>query len=461
MAGRYWRTHNRRMQLWLRLAALFLFLLPHPANAELEQKSGETVNQLTARAVDKELELMQMSTNLKLQTAPLNQWRERRWFAYAISNQVLTAVGMYMNGCTRIQYRHHTADAPKNLFVNSSWLRVIAYGIAIAGCAAETANDLRIQRSENRAGLNLRSYVKHAKESLASIDRLIKQRADLIDLEQNPETKEMLVRETRILTELRNSCADDLEEAYVRAKSVRASRYFQYAYVGASNIIGGAGTLANTVATIQDKPPRFLWPGGVGDSFTGPMNALAPEAIRRAGNFGGRRAGHPLTAELTFDARDTIVNKFEADLENLRTSTAWQNQPEIASHIPIYEVQGQILSQHFSSRAQAPKGTVGRVVGDFGAFAGGSTKLSNGIETLVGAYKYPRNADKRFHAFGAGGIAYGTGMSITAEETLRREVQSEVNWHRLPKDKRLKSILKAQLATLSKAREDLHAVASP
>ncbi|CAN5406403.1 hypothetical protein BH10CYA1_BH10CYA1_01030 [soil metagenome] len=146
----------------LRALAVFLILLllPLPANAEPDQRlDGSSLNQLTARAVDKELELMQMSTNLKLQTAPLNQWRERRWFAYSIINQILTVVGTYINGCTRIQYRNHTSDAPKNLFVNSSWLRIIAYAITVAGCVAETANDLRIQRSENKAGLNLRAYV--------------------------------------------------------------------------------------------------------------------------------------------------------------------------------------------------------------------------------------------------------------------------------------------------------------
>lgn len=469
------------------VAVLIFLLLPLPSSAESNQnfselgqpilqsnnviaevnprlislKQSPTVNQLTARAVDKELELMQMSTNLKLQTAPLNQWRERRWFAYAFSNQVLTAIGSYINGCTRIQYRHHTDDAPKNLFVNSSWIRIVAYAIAVAGCAAETANDLRIQRIENKAGLNLRSYLKHARESLSAIDGLIAQRAELIELEQNLETKEMLIRETSILSELRNSCADDLEEAYIRAKSVRASRYFQYAYVGTSNIIGGAGTLANTVAMIQNDPSNYLWPGGVGDTLTGAINAFAPEAIRKAGKVGSRRAGHPLTAELTFDARDTIVNKLDADLENLRKSTTWQNQPEIARHVPIYEVQGQILAQHFSSRPQAPKGTVGRVVGDFGALSGGATKVCNGIETLVGAYKYPDDAHKRFENFGAGGIVYGIGMTVMAEETLRREVKSEINWHKLPKEKRLKSILKAQLATLSKAREDLHADVAP
>lgn len=466
--GSYWGT-SKQKQLWMYVSAVFLMvlLLQFPINAEelnspaLPLKQPSTVNQLTARAVDRELELMQMSTNLKLQTAPLNQWRERRWFSYAFSNQVLTAIGMYINGCARIQYRHHTGDAPKNLFVNSSWLRIIAYAISIAGCAAETANDLRIQRIENKAGLNLRSYLKHARESLAAIDVLIKQRSELIELEQNSEAKQMLIRETRILTELRNSCADDLEEAYIRAKSVRASRYFQYAYVGTSSIIGGAGTVANTIATIQDKPPNYLWPGGVGDTFTGVMNGLAPEAVRRAGQFGGRRAGHPLTAELTFDARDTIVNKLDADLENLRNSTGWQNQPEIAGHVPIYEVQSKILAQHFSSRLPAPKGTVGRVVGDFGALAGGATKVSNGIETLVGAFKYRKDDHKRFENFGAGGIAYGIGMTVAAEETLRREVVSEVKWHRLPKEKRLKSILKAQLATLAKARDDLHVDSLP
>lgn len=417
------------------------------------------INRITARAVDKQLELLQMSTNLKLQTAPLNQWRERRWFSYAFSNQVLTAIGSYINGCTRLQYRNNTAKAPKNLFVNSSWLRVIAYAIILAGCAGEAANDLRIQWHEKKIGLDVKSYLSHARESLAAIDELIRQRAKLVEAEPDPEVKQALMKETQILQQIRNCCADDLEEAYIRARSVRAARFFQYEYVGASNILGGAGTLSNTIVTIQDKIPKYLWPGGVGDSVTGPMNAVAPELIRRAGLHAARKAGHPLTSEISFDARDAIVNKFDSDLQNFCNLPACQKNLEIAHHVSTYEVQGKVLAQHFSMRPQVPKGTVGRVVGDFGAFAGGITKCANGIETLVGAYQYPKKVEKRFETFGGGGIAYGVGMTIAAEETLRREVISEVRWHKLPKHKRLRSVLQEQMVVLNKARDGLQSEA--
>jgi hypothetical protein len=396
-----------------------------------------------------------MSTNLKLQTQPLNQWRERRWFSYAFANQSITAIGAFINGCTRLHYRHDVRRAPKNAFVNSSWLRVVAYAIIIAGCAGEAANDLRIQIHEKKIGLDMKAYLKHANESLNSIDELIQQRSAMVEAENDPEMKDALRRETHMLMQIRNCCADDLEEAYCRSKAVRAQRFFQYGYVGASNIVGGAGTLANTIFTIQNRPPSWLWPGGVGDTATGPMNAFAPELIRQAGYYSRRKAGHPLTSQVTFDAREAVVNRLDADLKTFCNLPICQRNLEVAHHVPTYALEGQILSQHFSMRPQPPKGTVGRVVGDFGAFAGGATKCVNGIETLVGAYHYPTNGEKRFENYGGGGVAYGIGMSMAAEESLRREVISEVKWHRLPKEKRLKNVLKAQLVMLSKAREEL------
>ncbi len=444
------------------LMTLIILMLPVSAHADPVITQSDSIpvhltplNSVTARVVDKELELLQMSTNLKLQTAPLNQWRERRWFSYAILNQTLTAIGSYINGCTRLHYRNDTGRAPKNLFVNSSWLRVIAYGIILAGCAGEAANDYRIQRHEKKIGLDVKSYLRYARESLSAIDQLLTERTKLAESESNSEIREALMRETQILRQIRNCCADDLEEAYVRSRMVRASRYFQYGFVGASNLMGGAGTLANTIFTIQNKPSSYLWPGGVGDTVTGPMNAFAPELIRQAGFRAGRKAGHPLTAELSFDARDAIINKFDSDLLNFCELPACQRDLEIAHHVPTYEIQGKVLAQHFSMRPQPPKGTVGRVVGDFGAFAGGATKCANGIENLVGAYRYPQDAHTRFENYGAGGVAYGIGMSMAAEETLRREVISEVRWHRLPKNKRLRSVLQQQMVLLSKARQSL------
>ncbi|HEY9678386.1 MAG TPA: hypothetical protein V6C76_10275 [Drouetiella sp.] len=413
------------------------------------------VNRVTARAIDKELELMQMSTNLKIQTAPLNQWRERRWFAYTFQNQVLTVIGVLMNGCTRFEYKKRTAAAPKNIFVNASWVRLVAYAINLAGCAGETANDLRIQLREKKMGIDMKSYLRHSKESLAAIDELIRQRAALIDTEQNSENREMLIREGVILSRIRNCCADDLEDAYLRAKSTRASRYFQYGYVGASNIVGGAGTLANTIFTMENKPPNFLWPGGVTDTTTGFMNAFSPQAVRAAGRHAAKNAGHPLTNDLSFNAEHAIVDKFDADLQKFCALPACESNSEISGHVPMYKLQGEILAQHFSMRPVAPKGTVGPVLGDVGAFSGGVTKSANGILTLVGAYKYLEHPERRFRSYGAGGITYGAGMSFAAEETLRREAVSEYHWFKKPKEKRLEPTLKAQLAALDQARENL------
>jgi hypothetical protein len=418
---------------------------------------ANSLSKVTQNAIDKELELLQMATNLKLQTAPQSQWRERRWFAYSVTNQTLTVIGSLMNGCGRLQYRHTPNKAPKNLFVNASWIRIVANAVSIAGCAAESVIDLAAQRHERASGIDLVSYTKHAKKSLITIDDLIKQRSELISAEKDASRRELLMQENSILQDVRQCCADDLEEAYIRAKSVRASRYFQYSWVAASNAIGGGGTLANNVSSIHNKPPRFSWPGGVGDSISGSMNMVTPEAIGYAGLLGARSAGHPLVGELSFTAKDSMVEKFGSDLQAFRSTASAGAESGLTGRENVYEVESKILAQHFSSRPMPPKGTIGRVVGNFGSAVGGGGKLTNGIEVLVGSYKYPRNAQKRFENLGAGGIAYGAGVAVAEEETLRREFASEVRWHRLPKEKRPAQILKSQLAQLDAARINLRA----
>jgi hypothetical protein len=298
-------------------------------------------------------------------------------------------------------------------------------------------------------GVDLSSYIKHARESLTTIDSLIKKRESLIAREPEAQTAEALRRENLLLQDIRDCCADDLEEAYVRAKRVRASLYFQYLWVATSNTLGGGGTLANNIANIKNLSPHAGWPGGVGDMLSGSMNMITPEAVNYAGRAGAHLAGNPLTAEISTSAKKSAIMKLDTDLESLRATTA-------PAPYGVYQIERTILAQHFSSRPKPLKGTVGRVVGDFGAAAGGGGKLTNGIEVLVGNYKDPTNAHKRFDAFGGGGIAYGTGVAIAEEETLRREFLSELRWHKLPKAKRQSEILKTQLAELDRARAELH-----
>lgn len=73
-------------------------------------------------------------------------------------------------------------------------------------------------------------------------------------------------------------------------------------------------------------------------------------------------------------------------------------------------------------------------------------------EVLVGSYRYPTDAPKRFENLSAGGIAYGAGVAIAEEETLRREFNSELKWHRRPKAQRPTEIPKNELQQLKTVR---------
>jgi hypothetical protein len=456
--SRYFFPHQKFSSNSVCFHLLICCTLASSASAS-EPKKQNSLDGVTVQALDKELEMMQLATNLRLQTAPQSQWRERRWFAYSVTNQTLTIIGALMNGCGRIHYRNMPGKAPKNLFVNATWIRFVANAVSVVGSAAEAAIDLSKQRIDKRAGIDLATYIKYATKNLSLIDAALLQRGQLVAHEENIGIRDLLNRENKILNDMRECCADDLEEAYIRAKSVRASRYFQYSWVGLSNAAGGAGTLANNIAAINDKPLRLTWAGGVGDVISGSMNMITPELVDDAGYLAARAAGHPLTKELSFSSKASLLTKFDADLQNFHSSILSSSNISdgVALRQNVYDVEKNILDQRFSSRPKPPKGTVGRVVGNFGSAVGGAGKLSNGVETLVGNFKYTKNGHQRFENLGGGGIVYGAGTAVAEEETVRREVISEMTWHRLPKEKRLAQILKAQLALLDKARADLKA----
>jgi hypothetical protein len=92
---------------------MLLLLFTCASRSKAQEINDPGLSSVTHEVVDNELQLMQMSTRLKLQTAPQSQWRERRWFFYSVTNQTLTVAGALMNGIGRFYYADHTRRAPK------------------------------------------------------------------------------------------------------------------------------------------------------------------------------------------------------------------------------------------------------------------------------------------------------------------------------------------------------------
>ncbi len=417
-----------------------------------------TVDDNTRAIAASELELMELSTRLRLQSISGARWRARRWFAYSFSNQTLTVVGALLGGCGRFRYLHNPRLAPRDFFEHAAWLRIMANCISIGGSAIEGSLDFMTGLRERRQGIDLPTVVKRAKVLLLEIDKLLTQRTQLLTIVPEGSKSNSLQTKTAILQNMRDILAADFAESYGRLRGVRAARYLQYLWVTGSNAAGGSGTLSGVVASSRKYGPKRSGAGGVGDIISGSMNMIAPSIIA-ATDLAARRIVMPANV-LTKSEQSRKLQDLSAKLSELESrqtaDTQGNNSAGLNVSSRIFELEKEVLAQHLQARDADDRGLRRRLLSqEFGAGVGGACKLVNGIEVARGCYRWVRQPHERFEAFGRGGITYGLGMLVTAEESLRRQTLSEIKTKRQPPQKAVDALLKNQLEQLQAARQAL------
>lgn len=430
-------TTRSLLKMFVMAGWLSLFNFQTCAAQSLTRDAGS----LETEILSKELSLFELSTKVAHQNSTKGPWRQRRWFLYTLANQSLTATGALRGGIYRLKFRNNPGSATRSVIVNSNYLRVIANAISLGGCIAEATIDGATAFNRIRTHQDRATYLAQAKATVTQLDSLLKE-ASSPSGDPDFAATTLANDNLEILLNLRNLAVEDFEEIYARAQGIQASRYFQYAFVGASNATSFGGSLTNTLATQLRLDPRVGITGAVTDMVTGSMNAISPELVSRCQRRVTRNQLDSLHSPITLEQQRQELAALAIQLEEARTVNQTRQDKRM---FPILSLENHLASDHLSARPAPPAGTLAEVVGNFGAAVNGSSKVVNGVMGAVGNGLHYNNAPARVRCVGAGNITYGIGSSIGAEETLRNQINAEWRWYRKPRAQHTVGILESQL----------------
>ncbi|MBA3858188.1 MAG: hypothetical protein C0507_14885 [Cyanobacteria bacterium PR.3.49] len=439
-----------------------------PSSQAAEQY--QDIERLSNLILVKELKILSLGIGLRKRTESKRLGRERRFSLYALANSSLTSIGAFISGAGRLHYASMPKKAPNSLFENATIIRVIANSVGVGGVLFEVSKDT-VDASKDRIAKNdPKSVVKYAELLIKEVTLLRKERSYLIA--QMPETERLhFDDEETFLIDMQDAVLTEFRALYEDVKGKRARRHTQLFLTASSNLVSGAGSLYSGVIVphkYKNDPitrTRYGGVGGITDITTGSVNILTPFSVTGAEILQRHDTQAVLLRQLgagdIFDLEQMKRHqmKFQTQRETSICSTT-----EIAARRKAAEAVITILEKHKElnkqERSHALKKLMARVL-DSGVDASGSfSKVVNGIGTTVGAYRYTRDARKRFLVTGRAGITYGIGNAIGVEEVIRDGILREIRHDRGKRNHTLLSqILDDELAVLDEAQVDIEASA--
>jgi hypothetical protein len=405
---------------------------PNPAADKSPYRATVTgsseVDRLTDEIIKDQVDLLRLNARMRLQQL-LNPWQNRGWFLANLGNGSLTAVGAYINGFGRYSYlhKHRLREAPRDLVEHAAWLRILA-NLETCGAAATENMVLWSKDQRNRRHhTDLRSLHGDALVLQTRIDNALSKRSALAAALTGME-RQRADAETAVLQDMRNLAAGEFARFYADSRADLATNYLGYSLSFGINAIAGTGGIVGNHATMENHGTahyrtRLAGTSGITDIIASAISLTAPWDLRYAGRWVARREYRKACAELhcvpvALDDFHRHVN----DYHELVSQKGESPEPALLAHDHVYAVAAAVFDKHrvvelglrrpsrlrFDSQLIVTNSTA-------------PTKMSNGIGSTIGAFKYTSNPHERFEAIGGPAIAYGSGYSLATAELLRNQ----------------------------------------
>ncbi|MBX9570697.1 MAG: hypothetical protein K2X77_17525 [Candidatus Obscuribacterales bacterium] len=450
-------------QFALRIVLLSFLIFANCSPGQAVAEVSHDIEAVTNLILVKELKILKLGIAIRKQTESRKLSRERRFSLYALANSSLTSIGAFMSGAGRLHYANMPKKAPNNLFENATIIRVIANGVGVGGVLLEASKDAIDARKDRLARVDPKSAAKDVEVLNGEIVQLMKERSALAA--KLPETMHLQYQaEETFLADMQDAVLTEFRALYVDVKGKKARRKMQLFLTGTSNLVSGGGSLYSGIIVPHKyksnpiKRVRYGGVGGITDIATGSLNILTPFAVTGADIATRRDAKAVLFRQLgAGDIGDLVrLKKQVADFQ-VQGDTILCSSTEIAARQKAAAAVIGILEKHKELNDQERKHALEKLVRrvlDSGVDSSGSfSKVVNGIGTTVGAYRYTRNAHRRFLATGRAGITYGIGNAIGVEEVIRDGVVRELRHYRAKGEHALVSqILDDELKLLDEAQ---------
>lgn len=347
------------------------------------------IEEVSNEVLQKELELLELSTKARIASTDKNRVKPWRTFIYNLGGSGVATAGLITISSERWRTWKQPATANRDVLLAGPTLLLISHSIIAGGIVLEATLDLINDRKLRKKGLDPKSTKEKAVLLCKEIDQKLAQRNQIIssvDLSSyiSGAEKQAIDAETNVLTDLRNAALSEYMQTYTRSKRRIAARNISYLNGFSAATTGGyLGSLCGILA-VANRKPRTVGPGGIGFIVSGVNIMTGPILARMAGNFSAKRSQNEMKKDFGEVPKGNIANSLNV-LKQLNTS----GNQNISTRLSIYETAGDLIDKQIQANAvekkKANKEFWERLL--FNSAIGG-TKIAWGVQLANAGFSY-------------------------------------------------------------------------
>jgi hypothetical protein len=419
-------------------------LMERPIVGQVSLTNSELEN-INREILAREIELLRLNTNFRLNTTDRNKLKPWRTFFYNLVGSGVATAGITTIAAERWRTWRTPAKASRNVLKAGPILLLTSHSIMTGGILIEAFLDAAKDHKQRKAGTDPKSTQKKATELRDAIDQKLKERSALvanlgsISINDQP----AIAQEGKILEDIRNLALQEYKQFHIRAKKRICSRNVSYVNGFFSATTGGyLGSLMGLLA-VTNRNPRYAGPAGLGFTLSGASLVWAPILGRAAANLQGKVTTKRLNKELGPIAPANL----QQHLGDLKMCSG-QDDNRLKARLAIYEDANAIFQNQAKMNAaekkKADKEYVERCL--FNAAIGGS-KMAWGIQLmnagfnfkqapkppkLPAGYRKPQTPAQQFgHRVAQGSTSYIPGTGLWIIDTLQARTRGELDLYNM------------------------------
>jgi hypothetical protein len=432
------------------------------------------LDDLDDQILAKAIEVERLNVHFRMETGLVSKWRQRRLYLYGETNACLTeaslleqlpiryqlsqpvhlppsAVLLSANARTRLQRTLTRARNQKNRgrFAFANEEQLTGNCIGIAGDTYEFSlnfiNYLRLRKQ----GFNPSAYHQRMSVLSTELDHLLEERnRRLANTERSADQLALATAEGKLLKDIRDCGLSEYKEFHAATKNFWVLQNMAFALDFCKNATSGTGNLVGIVGN-HWRRPRFQGGVGVFAIISGAIVFVTPVVGRVTGNLSGVAARRLVSSEL-LNVDEIHAERFESDRkelavlaqaaagvaasgsldlpERVQTNANTRSNTRLHARLAVYEQEQQLLTKmesYFKAQRKRARGSLVENI----AFASivAPARVSSGITSVTGGWRYWQDSNVRNGQFAAGTTAYAAGTGINILETGRLAVTSELN----------------------------------
>jgi hypothetical protein len=441
--------------------------------------AGAQLDDIDDQILAKTIEVEQLNVHFRMETGLVSKWRQRRLYLYGETNACLTeaslleqlpiryqlsqpvhlppsAVLLSPDARTRLQRTLTRTRDRKNRgrFAFANEEQMTGNCIGIAGDTYEFALNFMNYLRLRKQGYNPSAYHKRMTVLSTELDQLFEERnrrlanTDRSNTDRSANELALATAEGKLLKDIRDCGLSEYKEFHAATKNFWVLQNMAFALDFCKNASSGTGNLVGIVGN-HWRRPRFQGGAGVFAIISGALVFVTPIVGRVTGNVSGVAARRLVSSELV-NVDEIHTERFEADRkqlavlaqaaaggaasgssdmpEGVQTNANARSNTRLHARLAVYEQEQQLLTKmesYFKAQRKRARGTLVENI----AFASivAPARVSSGITSVIGGWRYWQDPNVRNGQFAAGTTAYAAGTGINILETGRLAVTSELN----------------------------------